>query len=385
MNDSNAAAMRAGATASNHFAFDLQARVGTEPGNTFFSPTSLSLALAMTALGARGETLAQMERVLRLDTLQGTSSQRAYAALNGQVNTLGRSGSVELRSANRLWGQRGHEFLPSFQETARLRYGAALEEVDFAGDAEAARQHINRWVSEQTREKIRELLAKGTVDGLTRLVLTNAIYFRGAWQDPFEPRLTRDGQPFHVSAGRTAKVSMMRQTDWFRHTEDEQAQWLELPYKGGETAMLIALPKQVDGLASLEASLDAKRLATRVSQLDGGKVAVSLPKFKLSAALQLKDVLSSMGMPLAFEPSRADFSGMTAREPLNLSAVVHQAEVDVNEVGTEAAAATAIGAAAGAARPRIVEFNADHPFLFYILDTWSGAVLFQGKLVDPGA
>ncbi|MCY1018750.1 serpin family protein [Pyxidicoccus sp. MSG2] len=387
MTESNFAAMRAGASASNHFAFALHAHVGAEPGNTFYSPTSLSLALAMTALGARGESQAQLERVLGLDAVRETTLQKAYTALSGHLATANKSGNVELRTANRLWGQRGFEFLPPFLEATSTHYGASLEEVDFARNTEAARQHINRWVSQQTGERIPELIGKGMLEDLTRLVLTNAIYFRGVWQEPFDPDLTEDGQPFHVSADRTATVSMMRQTEWYRQTDDGIAQWLELPYKGGETAMLIALPKRVEDLARLEASLDANVLEKRIFKLTGREVAVSLPKFKMATTLQLQGALSGMGMPLAFDPALADFSGMTARERLNLSAVLHQANLDVNEEGTEAAAATAMMAVPTAAllENEVLEFNADHPFLFFIRDTWSGAVLFQGRLVDPEA
>ncbi|WP_163991441.1 serpin family protein [Pyxidicoccus caerfyrddinensis] len=385
MSESNFAAMRAGAAASNHFASALHARVGAKPANTFYSPASLSLALAMTALGARGETQAQLERVLGLDAVRETTFQKAYAALGGHLAAANKSGNVELRTANRLWGQRGFGFLPSFLGATNSHYGASLEEVDFQQDTEAARQHINRWVAKETREKIRELIRKDVLDGLTRLVLTNAIYFQGQWQDPFNADYTQDGVPFHVSSRRTAKVSMMQQTERFRHGEDALAQWLELPYKGGEVAMLIALPKRMDDLARLEASLDAQVLDKRASQLNSGKVALRLPKFKLSTAFQLNDALSGLGMPLAFNPSLADFSGMTTKEPLNLSAVLHQAELNVNEQGTEAAAATAVVMAARSAIMQITPFHADHPFLFFIRDTWSGAVLFQGKLVDPEA
>lgn len=378
--------MFAGAAASNSFAFELYRQVGAKPGNTFFSPASIAIALAMTDLGARGKTQEQMERVLGLAATQHTPFHEAYSALNRHLGTFGEGAGVELRVANQLWGQKRYAFLKSFLEATKTRYGTPLELVDFVKFPEQARQLINQHVSERTGGKVPQLIPQGVLSDLTRLVLTNAIYFKGRWDNPFHEELTKQDGTFHVSARKQVQVPMMLQGGLYAYTEDSEAQWLELPYMGRDVAMLIALPKQVDGLARLEATLSAKTLEMKVSALTRQQVSsLSLPRFKLSAAFELKDALSILGMPLPFDMDRADFSGMVskAKDDLCISKVLHKADIEVNEEGTVVTIGTVMIGVSRSASTKSIVFTADRPFVFLIRDTRSGAVLFLGKVVDP--
>src|SRR5262249_8635257 len=286
--------------------------------------------------------------------------------------------------ANALWGQRGVRFLPEFLRLAEDQYRAKVAEVDFRGDPGSARRTINAWVSERTRRKIEMLLEPPDPAPSTVLVLTNAVYFRSAWSSPFPEAKTRP-EDFRVEAERTVRVPMMHQVGTFGHCDGDGFQALELSYEGGDLAMVVVLPKQVGGLGDLERSLTPQRLADWMSRLEPRRVDVALPRFKVSSAFRLKDTLSAMGMPLAFT-SKADFSGMAGAGGLSLSDVIHRAYVDVNEKGTEAAAATAVivGRSAAPGGP-VVTFRADHPFLFIVRDQRTGCILFLGRVKDPGA
>jgi serpin B len=296
----------------------------------------------------------------------------------------------QLDTANALWGQQGYHFLPDFLGLTRDCYGAGLNEVDFANASETARRTINAWVEAQTHDRIKELLKPPMVPPVTSLILTNAVYFKGDWAVAFPPERTREG-PFHVAADRAVDVPLMHLTGTFRHHDGGTFQVLELPYRGGQEAeevpgvggelsMLIALPKAVDGLAELEMALTAERLAGW-RPWSWGEVVVTLPRFRATQEFDLKDALSHLGMAGAFEPG-ADFSGMTGRRDLFISAVIHKAFVDVNEQGTEAAAATAAAVFYGLPPPPTV-FCADRPFLYLIRHNPSGAILFLGRLVSP--
>ncbi len=389
---------------NNAFAFDLYAKLRAGEGNLVFSPYSISTALAMTYAGARGETAGQMAAVLRfptdelhVSTTEGPHESRmvpigqeriaaAFAHLVDDLNTRGggnEGSAYEVVVANRLWGQKGYPFLGPFLELNRTYYGAGLEQVDFARATEAARQTINTWVEDRTRDKIKELLKPGILDALTRLVLTNAIYFKGNWASEFKKEQTKDA-PFSVSPAKMITVPMMHQTEKFGYAEAKGLQVLELPYVGDELSMVILLSKEVDGLAELEATLDAARLKTWLSRLGKRKVQVFLPRFKIEFGLDLKRALKSMGMPLAFDEHRADFSGMTDDpQGLYIAKVIHKAYVDVNEEGTEAAAATAVVMAPrGMPRPPPV-FRADHPFMFLIRAGKTGSILFIGRVMNP--
>jgi serpin B len=362
------------------FALELYARLRGREGNLFFSPYSISTALAMTYAGARGETAEQMAKTLHF-TLPGEKLHPAMGVLIRQINdTENPKRGYQLSTANALWGQKGFDFREPFLALNRKDYGAALKEVDFARATEQARKEINAWVEKETHDKIKELLKPGVLDPDTLLVLTNAIYFKGKWNSEFKKDLTKDA-PFTTAAGGKVNVPLMRQQGDFRYAETPELQALELPYVGKELSMLVLLPKKIDGLPALEKALTPESLTRWLGQLRQQEVTVFLPRFKTTAEFELNRTLSAMGMPLAFSQT-ADFSGMTEKRSLYLSNVVHKAFVDVNEEGTEAAAAT--GVIVGPTAVRITPvFRADHPFVYMIRDNRSGSVLFLGRLAEP--
>ena len=395
------------ARASNTFAWALYARLVEGSGkNVFFSPSSLHTALAMTYAGAQGRTAEQMQAALSLPTDQhfqhieqeqprarGTKIvdvpwpqahlHRAYgdllAALRADEET-----PHELRTANALWGQKGYPWRAEFLKTTQDNYGAGLEEADFKADTEAARKTINAWVEKQTKDKIKDLLAPGALDSLTRLVLTNAVYFKGSWAKPFKEDWTRD-EPFKLAADKTVTAAMMHQTDRFPYAQTDLAQILSLPYAGDEVSMIVFLPKAVDGLADVEAWLAEAGPDEALGELREMKLDVALPKFTMTWMAQLNEPLAAMGMTDAFTSRAADFSGMSERakdDGLHISAVIHKAFVDVNEEGTEAAAATAVAIATTSIPP---SFRADHPFAFIIRHNTTGAILFVGRVLNPVA
>jgi len=368
---------------NNHFATDLYARLKDKTsGNLFFSPYSISAALAMTYAGAAGETQKQMADVLHF-TVPESELHQAMARLRENLLADMKKG-YQLRVANRLWGQRGYEFLSEFLQTTRKDYGAELAVLDFSRNTEAARQEINAWVERQTENKIKDLLAPGVLDPSTRLVLTNAIYFKGNWQEKFEKDATKDA-PFNVSADKEVTVPMMHQTESFGYRATGDLQVLQLPYAKGELSMVVLLPKAIEGLSGLEKKLTHESLDRWMKELRPQKVIVYLPRFKMTSQFGLKDTLQAMGMTLAFG-EKAVFSRMSRSEQLFISAVVHKAFVDVNEEGTEAAAATGVIMAPTAAPFRPEEppvFRADHPFLFLIRDNGTGSILFMGRVTNP--
>lgn len=374
------------ANGNNAFAGDLWAHMRETDGNLAVSPASISLALAMTWAGAEGNTAQQMS-----DTLHFGDDAAAYHAAAGAVlSAYGQDhDEYTLRIANRLFGQQGYAWQDDFLRTTRDVYGAPLEPVDYVSAADPARLRINGWVADQTNDRIRDLIPSGGVDSDTRLVLTNAIYFLGDWLSPFESSSTHD-QAFHTADGAT-RVPTMHQENNFGYANVDGVQLLEMPYAGGELSMLVALPEARDGLPAVEAGFDAQTLATWVSALSNQHVNVALPKFRVDPAepLSLGDALAAMGMPDAFG-DEADFSAMAdpaeTGDHLHISRVFHKAFVAVDEEGTEAAAATAVVMSReSAAMPSGVPFVADHPFLFFIRDTQSGAVLFMGRVADPSS
>lgn len=357
------------------------------PGNQIFSPASIAVALEMTYAGARGETAAQMGGVLGVE--EADALHEAAGNVLASWNDPSRS-AYTLRVANRLFGERRFMFRQPFVDLTASMYSAPLEALDFVTNADRSRVHINEWVARQTNDRIRDLIPPGSIDGLTRLVLANAVYFLARWERPFEPNDT-DRRPFFVAANRSVQAPTMQQSESFRYAEVPGAQVLEMPYRGGEIAMTIVLPTERMGLAAIERELDADRLAKWIAALGKERVAVSLPKFRVEpGSISMTDHLRALGMPLAFDPQRADFDGMAPRDAsqdaLYVSDVFHKAFVEVDEDGTQAAAASAVvmtmRSASMFARHSVV-FNADHPFLFLIRDTRSGAILFMGRLVDP--
>jgi serpin B len=373
--------VRAVAGDNNRFAFDLYARLRTgQSGNLFFSPASLSTALAMTYAGARGQTAEQMAQVLHFAQPQ-EKLHPAFGELPRYWGVGAKERGYRLSVANRLWGQQGYHFLPGFLAVTREQYGAELAQIDFARQTELARRRINAWVEEQTQSKIRDLISPGVFGPLTRLVLTDAIYFKGDWAEPFRKEATQVA-PFQISAGQKTDVPLMYRKDDFRYWAGDGLKVLELPYGEGDLAMLVLLPEEIEGLSALEARLTTDNLARWQSGLRKQEVRVHLPRFALTSQFQLAGVLKAMGMTRAFTPGEADLSGMSSEEELFVSAVIHKAFVDVNEEGTEAAAATAIAIEARAA-PREPTVFCDHPFVFLIRDNRTGSILFLGRLMDP--
>lgn len=368
---------------NSEFALDLYAQLKQEEGNLFFSPYSISTALAMTYAGARANTARQMADVLRF-TLEQEQLVRAFAELESQLNAIQGKGNILLSIVNALWAQKDYQFLREFLDLLIHHYKAALKYADFATAFEEARQEINAWVEQQTHEKIKNLIPEGVLNDLTRLVLVNAIYFKGSWASQFKETDTQN-TAFWVTPDTSIDVPMMHQTHEFSYAiiPDAKIQLLELPYIGNELSMIVLLPNEKDGLTHLENLLNAENLDFWLRHLNPLKIRVYLPKFKLSSGFKLNETLEAMGMTDAFGES-ADFSGMDGKGELTISAVIHKAFVEVNEEGTEAAAATAVvmlGRGLSFAPPP--EFRADHPFVFLVRDNPSGSILFLGRVVDP--
>ena len=369
------------AQGNNAFALDLYAQLKTQEGNLFLSPYSISTALAMTFIGARGTSEKQMADVLHF-TLKPGQLHSAFSDLRIQLKNYVQEG-IELNIANALWLQTGHNFLSDFLGLTREHYDAGLNHVDFAKDSEAARKKINMWVEQKTNDKIQKLIKPGMITSLTRLVLTNAIYFKGEWTNQFEEELTQEN-PFYVTPETIVDVQMMNQEERYKYFEGDELQVVEVPYKGDDLSMVILLPAKKDGLTELENSVNTDRLQEWMNALAWRQVSVFFPKFTMTCEFQLRSVLADMGMPIAFT-EEADFSGMTGEKDLFISRVVHKAFVDVSEEGTEAAAATGVimelTSVVEPTPPAV--FRADHPFLFMIRDNHSGSILFIGRLVDP--
>ncbi len=371
---------------NSDFAFDLYQELRGEEGNLFYSPYSISLALAMTYAGARGETEQQMADTLHFILAQD-DLHRAFNALDIELASRGEGAQgkdgegFRLNIVNAIWGQKDYQFLTEFLDTLAENYGAGLRVLDFIRAPEESRITINEWVSDQTEERINDLIPKGAIDFLTRLVLTNAIYFNAAWQYPFEESDTRDGT-FYLLDGSQITVPMMRQTEKFGYAEGDGYQVVELPYDGRELAMVILLPRPGQ-FEAFEGSLDSQQVAAMIQDLEHRRVVLTMPKFEFESEFSLKLTLAAMGMPVAFSDG-ADFSGMTGNRELFISDVIHKSFVSVDEAGTEAAAATAVIMEATAlpiGEP--VEVNLDRPFLFLIRDIDTGAVLFVGRVANP--
>ena len=366
------------------FAFDLYHKLRASEGNIFFSPYSISTALAMTYAGARENTEKQMAKTLRF-SLDQKNLHPAFAEMESCLNELQKAGNIKLSVANSLWPQQGFEFLDEYLSLAKKYYGVSITPLDYKGACEEARRMINQWVKDKTQNKIKNLMQPGVLNALTRLVLVNAIYFKGNWENQFEVSRTKD-ETFFVSPEKSVQTPMMNQKRTsFRYAEFDSLQILELPYVGNELSMLVLLPKETYGLAQLESELSVENLTQWKSHLDKKEVLVSLPKFKMTSKFRLDKTLRAMGMVDVFSDTKANFAGMDGNPGwLYIGAVIHKAFVDVNEEGTEAAAATAVSmflTSAQKTSPAI--FRADHPFLFLIQETQTGSILFIGRVTDP--
>jgi serine protease inhibitor len=370
---------------NNVFAFDLYGKLHEADGNLFFSPYSISSALAMTYAGANCRTAEEMAKTLRLSPDKAQSAA-AFQSLIAAINGKGDRRAYQLYTANALWGQQGDELRPDFLKLTEQYYGAGLHQVDFRNATDAARQTINRWVEEQTSNKIKDLLRPGAVGPSTSLVLTNAIYFKAAWMQEFWEKATKQ-EAFHVSGANDVNVPMMHKMEECNYFESGDFQLLDLPYEQRQLSLLVVLPKKADGLATVEKTLTADDLAAWLPKMKTYQVDIALPKFKMTAEFKLKEVLSALGMPTAFSRG-ADFTGISTTPPgLFIENVIHKAYVDVHEKGTEAAAATAVvmdRASAPVSHPKAV-FRADHPFVFMIRDNQTGSILFMGRVANPNS
>jgi len=383
-------ALKGLAGSNNSFALELYAKARTQKGNIALSPLSIGTALTMTWGGARGDTAAQMKKVLRLE---GSPEQAMDVAGKLLASLKGPGQKVTLRVANRLFGEKTYTFEKAYLDRTKAAFGAPLEPLDFKRSAENSRKHINDWTAKETQDRIKDLIPAGAVDGETRLVLTNAIYFLGDWMTPFKKESTAPAA-FRATKSEAKDVPTMKQVDQFKFAATDSVKLLEMPYQGGELAMTLVLPDAIDGLDAMEQRLTKATLDRWIGALHPERVSVALPKFEIDpkASLSLGDTLKALGMPLAFDAAKADFTGIAnppkPEDRLYIGKVFHKAFVKLDEKGTEAAAATAVVMPRGTGAPPSappLEFRADHPFLFLLRDIRSGMILFMGRVSDPAA
>ncbi|XP_026083777.1 leukocyte elastase inhibitor-like [Carassius auratus] len=427
--------------ANTQFSLNLFKKIsgGNASGNVFYSPISISSALAMVSLGAKGNTAEQMFKVLGFNNpakpdaviqvthqqaqkpqmpcgvkgqheppmmqqtqnleqkspAQQTSGQKTedqiHSGFNKLMSELKKPGAPYVLSlANRLYGEQSYQFVEKFLNDAKKYYEAGLEEVDFKKKSEAVRININKWVEKNTQEKIKDLLPQGSIGEMTRLVLVNAIYFKGNWEKKFPKEATRDGQ-FKLSKTHTKPVKMMRHKSKFplAFIPELNSQVLELPYVGKNLSMLIILPNEIQdettGLQKLEKALTYEKLMewTKPSKMLQEQVQVSIPKFKMEESYDMKSLLISMGMEDVFDLHKVNLSGMSPNNDLVVSKVIHKAFVEVNEEGTEAAGATGVVIETTSMPLDPKTFTADHPFLFFIRHNPSNSILFYGRFCSP--
>jgi serpin B len=370
--------------ANTAFALQLYGRLRSTEGNLALSPYSISSALAMTYAGARGDTARQMEQTLHFDQCK-TGLHELFGRLDAALKAA--QGSNDLSIANSLWPQEKYPFRQEYLNLLKKDYGATVTPLNYEREAESARASINQWVDDQTKHKIAEIIGPGVLNHLTRMVLVNAIYFKGTWAAPF-PESSTQPDRFYAQADTALTVPFMHRRGHFSYGENDQLQMLALPYTGQQLQMVVLLPRSRDGIGQLESGLTAASLAAWTLGTRNQEVNVALPRFKMSSGFPLAQALEELGLKDAFDPEQADFSGMDGRAHwLYLSAALHKAYIEVNEKGTEAAAATAMAVAGRAARiqERPREFRADHPFLFLIRDSTTGSLLFMGRVVNPEA
>ena len=364
--------------ANTSFALDLYSKLKEEEGNLFFSPYSISTALAMTYGGARGNTAKQMAEVLHF-TMGQEQLHPTFTDLEAVLQDVQKEGKVQLYIANSLWPQKDYPFRQQYLSLIQKHYGSSVTPVDFVKATEEARRIINTWVADETKKKITDLIRKGDLDPLTVLVLVNAIYFKGNWAIQFDPELTEIAD-FTLPGGGKKQVPMMHQRGTYGYRELDGLQVLELPYEGEQLSMCILLPRNPNGLSKLENSLSPEKVDSWLSDPLKVTARIFLPKFKIAwGTVELNKPLMALGIRDAFIGGKADFSGMDGTMNLFIDLVLHKAFVEVNEEGTEAAAATAVIMKKRAARI----FRADHPFMFMIRDNATGSILFLGRVVDP--
>lgn len=376
------------AEGNNAFAIDLYQQLASKQGNLFYSPYSISSALAMTYAGAEGDTAQQMAAVFHFlddEDLLHTGFNALDQHLEGLAELVipeGQGDPFQLNIANAIWGQKDFHFEKGFLDTLAVNYGAGLRLLDYIQAPEESRQIINQWVSDQTQEKIQDLIPEGAIDVDTRLVLSNAIYFKANWMEPFEESLTEDGI-FHGLNGEEINVPLMSlgSDASIPYYKGDGFQAVALPYLGGQVSMLVLIPDE-GSFQDFEEGFSSLVLDQIVSEMVYTPVQLIFPKFEFETEISLADTLAAMGMPQAFSGA-ADFSGMTGDKDLFISDVFHKAYIGVDEEGTEAAAATAVVMKLTAAPENPLQLTVDRPFLFAIRDHQTNSILFMGRVVSP--
>ena len=366
--------------ANNRFAINLYSQYKSEEGNIFFSPFSISTAMAMVYEGAEGKTAKEIKSVFGFPKYDN-SRRNQYSDLLSEINKKDKE--YALKTANALWAEQDFNFLDKYLTTVEKYYGGKTTNLDFKNEPDTSRLIINNWVEDKTNNKIKDLLPEGVINPNTRLVLTNAIYFKAKWLTQFDADKTRD-MNFRVNPDKSIKVPMMQRTDRksiFNYTQNEDLQILEMPYAGEDLSMLILLPFD-DDIEALENSFTIEKLTEWKKSLRKRRVKIYIPKFKFETKYFMKNTLSDLGMPTAFTNS-ADFSGMTGTKDLKIDKVIHQAFIEVNEEGTEAAAATGVTMMKHSKPPPTPIFKADHPFIFIIQHNETGNILFMGRVSNP--
>lgn len=364
---------------NNEFTFSVYGEVNNHPDNVFFSPYSISSALAMTYTGADGVTQKEMAEVFHFLEDKKMLSKH-FSQLNTQFEKYAEE-KIQLNIANSLWCQQDYQFRKAFLDINRTYYNAGIHNVNFRDDYKQIRNDINTWVEDKTENKIKDLIKRGMLDNMTRLVLVNAIYFKGMWEHPFKEKDTREDTFYLYSTCKT-QAKFMNKTLSLNYYEDGVAQVVEIPYSGEKLSMMVILPKKKYGMEELESRLSQDLYRTYLGSMHTKKVDLSLPKFTVNAEYELSKVLKEMGMKSAFGEG-ADFSEMTGNKDLFINNIVHKSFVDVNEEGTEAAAATGVVMRKTSAIMETVEFKADHPFIFLIKDRETNSILFMGRLMNP--
>ncbi len=364
---------------NNEFAFSLYEEINNKEEDVFFSPYSISSALAMTYNGARGKTKKEMQEVLNFIANSEALSSH-FSELNDNYRNL-KQKEIQLNIANSLWCQEDFDFKQNFLDLNKKYYEAGIEKVNFEENYKEIRDQINKWVENKTNNKIQELIKKGMLDELTRLVLVNAIYFKGMWEFPFDKAKTKE-DTFYVYSKCMTKTDFMHRSLSAKYYKDDLAEMIELPYSGKKLSMMIVMPIEKYGMKKLEERLDAELYESYNNSMYRTKVDLALPKFKIEAGYELNKPLKELGMETPFN-SEADFSGISEKEELYISNIVHKSYVDVNEEGTEAAAATGVVMRKTTAVMETVKFKADHPFIFFIKDNKTGSILFMGRLMNP--
>jgi serpin B len=366
--------------ANNQFAFDLYSKYKASDKNIFFSPYSISTAISMVYEGANGQTAEEIQKVFHMPK-DGATRRPAFAGIYNELNKQDKE--YQLSTANALWAQKDYVFLNDYLTNVEKYYGGKATNLDFVAASEKSRETINTWVEDQTNNKIKDLIPSSGITPLTRLVITNAIYFKGKWVWEFDKSKTKETD-FRISPTQTVKVQMMTLTGnkaKFNYAEDNLSQTIELPYNGKDISMYIILP-QKDDLNGFEKNFTLEKYSMMLNQMHETKIPVYIPRFKIETKYFMANDLIEMGMPTAFDAAKADFSGMTGKNDVYIGSVIHQAYVDVNEEGTEAAAATGVAITSASFGPSTI-FYADHPFIFTIQNKKTGEILFIGRVINP--